>query len=190
MNEALSSFSASSADAQTMMVKTLLASPAGTVMGIAMLAILILMLISFCLIFKKAGYKWYEALVSGHNTFTTIVLAGKPKWYIFLFIVPGILPTIAAATGSVIVSQIAMVLVVLAFVALYIDITFSFGTRFKKGMGFKIGLLLLPVVFYPIIALGKSTYSAKGEKVTSKAAQTPAPKAVVKVAPKKIIKKK
>jgi hypothetical protein len=38
----------------------------------------------------------------------------------------------------------------------------------------------LPIVFYPIIAFGKSTYTAKSEKSAPKAVQAPAPKKIIK----------
>lgn len=122
------------------------------------IALIIFFIIALCFVFKKAWYKWYEALISGHNTFLTIVIAGKPGRYFFLLIVPYLVLVLGAGLwwiGSIITS----ILWIAGFVYLYGDITFSMAKRFKKWFWFSIGLFFLPIIFYPILGFGKAKYT-------------------------------
>lgn len=49
--------------------------------GVIILALIVLLVVSRCFVFKKMGNQWYEALISGHNLFVIITNAGKPgRW--------------------------------------------------------------------------------------------------------------
>ncbi|HNF60072.1 MAG TPA: DUF5684 domain-containing protein, partial [Elusimicrobiota bacterium] len=41
---------------------------------------------------------------------------------------------------------------------------FKVAAVFKKGVGFAIGLILLPIVFLPILGFGDDTYTAPAPK--------------------------
>lgn len=65
-------------------------------------------------------------------------IAGRPLWWIILFFIP----LVGMIVGIV----------------LSIDIAKKFG----KGTGFGIGLALLGIIFYPILAFGDSVYIGEG----------------------------
>ena len=62
-------------------------------------------------------------------------IAGKPAWWFLLFLIP-------------FVNFIVGILVIAGIAA-----------NFGKGGGFVVGMILLPIVFYPILAFGSAQYS-------------------------------
>lgn len=89
------------------------------------------MLVSSWRIFEKAKLPGWGVLIPIYNVYLVFKLAGKPKWTWWLLFPP--------------------VLTVLAIVA-----QFKIAKKFGKGDGFAIGLWLLPIVFYPMLAFGKN----------------------------------
>jgi hypothetical protein len=94
-----------------------------------------LMLASFWQIFIKAGREGWEGLVPIYNIYLFIQLVGKPGWWIFLLLIP----------------VVNLVIIVL--------ISLEVAKCFGKPAPFAIGLLLLPFVFYPILAFTDAEYS-------------------------------
>jgi len=121
-----------------------LASFAGA--GIVLFALVALMIIAWCFVFKKMGNKWYEALVSWHNFFVLITKSGKPGRWIFapVFMIIPIAGWIIGGILSLLVR---------------ISVNLGLAKKFGKGTWFGIGLILLPFIFYPILARGKATYT-------------------------------
>ncbi len=106
----------------------------GVVVLIIYLAIIALTIASFWVIFTKAGKPGWAAIVPIYNLIVLLEIAGKPAWWIVLFLIP-------------IVSFIILIIV-------NIEVAKAFG----KGTGFGIGLSFLGVVFYPMLAFGDATY--------------------------------
>lgn len=98
-------------------------------------AVYVLMFASMWVIFKKAGKPGWAAIIPIYNSIVMIEIAKKPTWWILLYFIP-------------------FVNIVISVIVLY-NLALAFG----KGGGFTIGLVLLPFIFYPILAWGKSTYS-------------------------------
>jgi hypothetical protein len=94
----------------------------------------ILMIISMWVIFKKAGKPGWAAIVPIYSTIVILQIAKKPIWWIILYFIP-------------------FVNIVISIIVLY-NLALAFG----KGGGFTLGLVLLPFIFCPILAFGKSTY--------------------------------
>ena len=86
-------------------------------------------------IFTKAGQPGWAAIVPIYNIYVQLLIVGRPGWWVILFLIP------------------CVNLIVAILVAL--DLARVFG----KGTGFGIGLLLLPIVFYPILAFGDAEYT-------------------------------
>ncbi|MFA5747545.1 MAG: DUF5684 domain-containing protein [Candidatus Absconditabacterales bacterium] len=148
---------------------------------IILFALLIFFLIVFWKIFKKAGYNGYEAIISGHNFYTYVVIAGKPGRYFFLLLIPYLLVVMSPGmilAGSLALGKILMILGVIGFIYLYYDLTFSFAKKFNKSKRFGVGLFFLPFIFYPIIGLGSAKYGKNNVK-----------KEIIKAPVKKIIRK-
>ena len=101
--------------------------------GIAFV-ILAVIVASMWRIFTKAGEPGWMALVPILNTLVLLRITGKPVWWIVLFLIPG-------------VNAIAAIL-----------LTISLAQAFGQGVGFAIGMLFLPIIFYPMLAFGASSY--------------------------------
>jgi hypothetical protein len=99
----------------------------GAVVGILIIA-------SLWKVFTKAGEPGWASIVPIYNIIVLLKIAGKPAWWIVLFLIP-------------------LVSVVVAFIT-YISLAKAFG----KGAGFGIGLILLGPIFLPILAFGSAEY--------------------------------
>jgi len=118
--------------------------------GIVILALIVVLVVSRCFVFKKMGNQWYEALISGHNLFVITTNAGKPGRWVFaplIMIIP--IPVVAQIVGWVL------------SLLVWISVSLWLAKKFGKGTWFGIGLILLPFIFYPILAWGKAKYSRK-----------------------------
>jgi hypothetical protein len=116
---------------------TLLAEGDGSAGGGAFgLLVAVLMIASLWRVFSKAGYAGWTAIIPIYNSLVLLKIAGKPLWWILLFLVP-------------FVNFIVLVIVGLAV-----------ARKFGKGAGFGLGLVVLPVIFYPMLGFGSATYNA------------------------------
>lgn len=101
---------------------------------ILILAIISLMVVSMWKIYTKAGMEGWECIVPIFSTYILTKIVNKPGYWTILMLIP------------------------------YVNIVFSIwvanrlSKSFGKGVGFTIGLILLPLIFYPILGLGDSEY--------------------------------
>ena len=102
---------------------------------VVMLGLVGLVLVGYWRVFSKAGQPGWAILVPVYNAYILLKVAGKPGWWLLLFFVP-------------------LVNAVFAILALR-----ALAARFGKGIGFTLGLIFLPMVFFPILGLGSATYS-------------------------------
>jgi hypothetical protein len=98
------------------------------------LAISVFFVACLWVVFAKAGEPGWQAIIPIWNSIVLLKIVGRPMWWIILFLIP-------------IVNIVVGILVL-------VDLAKSFG----HGVGFAIGLLLLSVIFYPILAFGSSQY--------------------------------
>lgn len=108
-------------------------SAGGSIFGFL---VAVLMLAALWKVFAKAGEPGWAAIIPIYNTITLLKIAGKPIWWLLLFLIPGVN------------------LVIIALVMI------SVAGRFGKGTGFGLGLAFLPFIFYPLLGFGSSTYRA------------------------------
>tara|TARA_A100001015_G_scaffold268090_1_gene318673 strand:+ start:138 stop:1598 length:1461 start_codon:yes stop_codon:yes gene_type:complete len=94
----------------------------------------LVVLISWFKIFSKSGQAGWKALVPFLNLFVFTKIVQKPVWWVFIYLIIPI--------G-------------------YVLSSFQIAKLFGKNLIFSIGLLLLPIVFFPLLALGKSEYQNK-----------------------------
>lgn len=101
---------------------------------LVVVAIAIFFIAAFWKVFAKAGKPGIACIIPIWNAIVFLQIAGRPVWWILLFIVP-------------LVNIIIGVIVA-------IDIAKSFG----KSTGFGVGLAFLGFIFYPILAFGDAQY--------------------------------
>ncbi len=98
------------------------------------IVLIVLMIASMWKVFTKAGKPGWASIIPFYNIIVLLEIVGRPWWWLLLMFVPFLNFVIA--------------------IIVYIDLAKSFG----KGVGFAIGLLLLPFIFFPILAFGSAEY--------------------------------
>ena len=103
----------------------------------------ILMIVSLWKIFKKAGKPGWASIIPIYNIYIMCEIAEKEWWYVLLYCVP--------------------------FANIYAMIVLYNGMakRFGKSGGFVAGMILLPVVFFPMLAFGKDAAIVNNQPNTS-----------------------
>jgi len=101
---------------------------------IPIIIIWIVMIIAHWKIFEKAGKPGWAAIIPIYNIIVLLEIIGKPIWWIFLLIIPCVNIVIA------------------------IWMTNLLSKSFGQSEGFTVGLLLLGIIFYPILAFGNYQY--------------------------------
>jgi len=104
------------------------------VAAIVALTVVVIQIAAFWRVFAKAGEPGWTCLVPIYNVLVLLRIIGKPAWWIFLMIVP-------------------LVNVVIAIIE-HVELAKAFG----KSGAFAVGLILLPFIFFPILAWGDAQY--------------------------------
>ncbi len=99
------------------------------------LGMMLLMIASMWKIFDKADQAGWASIVPIYNIVVLLRIVGKPTWWLLLLFVP-------------LVNFIVIIILVNRL-----------SQAFGKSTGFTIGLILLGVIFYPILAFGDSEYT-------------------------------
>ncbi len=94
----------------------------------------ILILAGQWIVFQRAGYAGWKCLVPFYNMFILMKIAGKPGWWMFLLFVP------------------------LVGVAILLIAMLSLAKKFGRNELFGVGLFLLPMAFFPLLAFSGSEY--------------------------------
>lgn len=105
-------------------------------MLVLVLAAAIVMIAAMWKTFTKAGKPGWASIIPIYNIVVLIEICGRPMWNIAMLFVP-------------------FANIVFLFM-IYIDVAKSFG----KSAGFGVGLALLGIVFWPILAFGDAKYEA------------------------------
>jgi hypothetical protein len=105
---------------------------------VVFLVLFILYIVSFWKIFTKAGQPGWASIIPIYNMVVLLKVVGRPVWWIILFFVPFVNFIVA------------------------IIVTNDMSKAFGKSVGFTVGLILLPFIFYPILGLGKAQYGVSG----------------------------
>lgn len=115
----------------------------GLFFWVLFMALSILMIISLWKIFKKAGKPGWASIIPIYNIYIMCEIAEKEWWYVLLSCVP--------------------------FANIYAMIVLYNGMakRFGKSGGFVAGMILLPVIFFPILAFGKDAAIVNNQPNTS-----------------------
>ena len=106
----------------------------GPVFWICEIVFIVLMIAAMWKVFSKAGQPGWAALIPIFNVYIMCKVAGRPGWWLLLFLIPFVNFVIA------------------------IIVTVDISKRFGKGVGFAIGMILLPFIFWPILGFGSAQY--------------------------------
>ncbi|WP_183355965.1 DUF5684 domain-containing protein [Geomonas silvestris] len=94
----------------------------------------LLTLVSMWVVFGKAGEAGWKVLVPLYNIYLLMRISGKPGWWFILLLIPVI---------GLAINLLAML---------------SLAEKFGRSPAFGVGLLLLPMLFFPLLAFGDSQY--------------------------------
>lgn len=136
-----------------------------TVLAIVGLAYTVLMLVARWKIFKKAGTGGWKAIVPFYSDYTMYKVAWKKKYFWFVLVLSILASVCVNLSGdfpqySLVFALIAAVLFI-SVIVLEIKCQVKLAKAFRKGAGFAVGLILLPIVFYPILGFGGAKYRRK-----------------------------
>jgi hypothetical protein len=107
----------------------------GAVIGVIIyLVIIVLLIASQWKIYTKAGKPGWACLVPIYNIIVLLEIIGKPWWWWLMFLIP---------------------LVNIVFAIMMVNLL---AKSFGKTEGFTVGLILLPIIFYPILGFGDAQY--------------------------------
>lgn len=95
------------------------------------LAILIAVIAGTWKTFEKAGEPGWAAIVPIYNVYVMIKIGGNPWWYLLLMLVP------------------------LVNIFVQAKVSIDLAKTFDQGIGFGLGLWILPFVFFPILGFGE-----------------------------------
>ena len=87
-------------------------------------------------VFTKAGRPGWASIIPIYNGIVLLQIAGKPGWWVILFVVP------------------------IANIVIPLLMCLALAERFGKGAGFGVGLFLLGIIFFPILGFGSAEYQA------------------------------
>ena len=107
---------------------------------LVMLAVAVFLIVCMWRVFSKAGQPGWAAIIPFYNIYVLCKVAGKPGWWLILFLIP-------------VVNFVIAILVCLGL-----------AKNFGKGPGFGIGLLLLSFIFLPILAFGSAEYCGEAQQ--------------------------
>lgn len=116
------------------------AESGGGFMATVQLALMVLLLVSFWKIFTKAGKPGWAALIPIYNVIVYLQIVNRPIWWLILLIIP-------------IVNIVVLII-----------LTNDLARAFNKGIGWTIGMLLVGVVFYPMLAFGSDAYAGPPQR--------------------------
>ena len=120
----------------------------GAFLGIILLislVIIVLQIIASWKIFKKAGEAGWKSLIPFYSTFVSFRIAGINPWLMFVYFA-AIIPVVGGFIS----------------IALHIYFSYMLAKSFGKEIGYTIGLILLPTVFYLILGLSSIEYVGPG----------------------------
>jgi hypothetical protein len=104
------------------------------------LIVSVILIISHWKIYTKAGKPGWATLIPFYNVIVLLEIIGKPWWWLFLILIPCTAPIFGIWATNL--------------------LSKSFGQK----EGFTVGLLLLPYIFYPILAFGNYQYLGPSAK--------------------------
>ena len=115
---------------------------AGLGMGLILLyvALIVFILAVMWKVYTKAGKPGWAAIIPIYNTIVLLEIVGRPIWWFFLMLIP-------------------FVNIIFAII-----VTNDLAKSFGKEVGWTIGLILLPFIFYPMLAFGSAKYSGPSVK--------------------------
>jgi Family of unknown function (DUF5684) len=121
------------------------------------LAVIVFVYASLWIVYTKANQPGWACIIPIYNIWVLLKIVGRPGWWLIWFFIP------------------------IANVVVWFIVAFDLAHSFGQSTGFGVGVALLPIIFYPILAWGDATYegpAAPGGSMGSPPPASYAPPAV------------
>ncbi len=135
------------------------------VMGFILL-FAVLMIICNWILYSKAGQPGWACIIPVYSIIVLLKIVGRPVSWIFWFLQVIFFEFLFVGAPNIITGFLFLLSAV-AILVFAIIITNGLSKSFGKDAGFTVGLILLPFVFYPILAFGKDKYIGPGGNAPS-----------------------
>lgn len=105
--------------------------------------------------FEKCGHKGWKSIIPFYNDWTIVEISGC-KWWYFFFIISESIFTVLIEDIEIL-SSLSLVSGILSIVSVYIIlcINYNIAKKFNQGIGFAVGMTLVPFVFYLILGFSE-----------------------------------
>lgn len=100
-------------------------------------------------VYRKAGQPGWAAIVPIYSFYIMLQIIRKPVWWMLLLLLP-LIPRLGPIAS-----------LVFSIVVLY-----TLAKFFGKGVGYTIGLMLLPFIFWPLLGFGGATYQPPSQPLS------------------------
>ncbi len=150
-------------------------SVAAVIAALCLVAVLLVlsvfMLVTSWKIATKAGYPGWTMLVPYYATFILLRIIKRPASWGWIVIVLSTVQTILSIYESIMGTKSAdqplwyttvSVIIPLIAAVYHVRMTHGFSRVFGKTKLFTLGLIFLPVIFFPILAFGNAQYQPDG----------------------------
>lgn len=140
----------------------------------------ILLIIAGWKIFKKAGEPGWKAIIPIYNFYIMYKIVDMRGWWLLMVGLSILYSIVATSIGygpNLTPEELAAfdfgahpffitTLIIFCAVSIYVSVVYAFRTAkvFGHGIGYTIGLILLPNIFWLILGFGKSKYNKKALK--------------------------
>ncbi|WP_313154214.1 DUF5684 domain-containing protein [Lacrimispora sp.] len=132
----------------------------GIFLFVFLLVACILLIVTNWKIFSKAGKPGWASLIPFYNIYIMSDIAfGNLSYFIAIMI-----SWVVSFLGGFLEISILSSLAGLASFVLYIIYCVKISKAFGKSGGFAVGLVLLPLIFFPILGLGSAEYIGPQQK--------------------------
>jgi hypothetical protein len=112
----------------------------GLVFSCVGLLLFVAVIAGMWMIFEKAGEAGWKSIIPFYNIYVMLEIVGRPGWWVILYFIP--------VAGFIV------------WVIMMIDLAKSFD----RGIGFAIGLMFLPILFYPLLGFSDMQYYGPAAK--------------------------
>lgn len=115
-------------------------------------------------LFEKCGEKGWKSIIPFYNDWTLVEISGC-KWWFFLFVISESIITVMTENTEMLES-LSLVSGILGIISVYVIlcINYNIAKKFHQGVGFAVGMTLVPFVFYMILGFSeKYKYDANVE---------------------------
>lgn len=106
-------------------------------------------LVANCKVYIKAGRKWWEAIIPVYNVLVWFDMIHRSRHLIWVYV-----PII----GLMFMGETAYAVASIGNLVFTVWLNYELVRRFGKGLGFALGAVVLPFVYWPILAWGKVKY--------------------------------